>query len=281
MTISCLSFNIWDLPIWLPKLSRKKRLAKLPQQISALAPDIICLQESFRIISRQRLLSALSHFYHYAGSLKSRWMLPLLRADRTGGVAVMSRFSFEDYEFVEHARFSRMRFDEKLGRKGFVVSLIKTAMGLIFVVNAHLYAGRSEIETDIRLQQLDGLFSYLQQHCPAEAPIILVGDFNASPTTHFPSNTQYEPTPEYERIMAEGFVDTLPHYGLENITYTGRSNVYAKLIIDASQIPKKLDYIFYRPGNKRIEAMEANVVFNNGDFLSDHNGVFCRLKISE
>ena len=159
--------------------------------------------------------------------------------------------------------------------------MINTTMGLIFVVNAHLYAGRTEVETEIRLQQLDGLFSYLQNHCPPEAPILLMGDFNASPTTHFPSNTRYEPTPEYQRIMDEGFVDTLPHHGQEHITYTGRANVYAKLIIDASQIPKKLDYIFYRPGNKRIEAVEANVVFNNGDFLSDHNGVFCRLKISE
>src|SRR5262245_10210098 len=172
MTISCLSLNIWDLPIWLPKLSRKKRLAKMPHQISALSPDIICLQESFRTISRQRLLSALSHVYHYAGSLKSRWMLPFLRADRTGGVAVMSRYSFAEYNFVEHAQFSRMRFDERLGRKGFIVSLIKTAVGLIFVVNAHLYAGRTEIETDIRLQQLDRLFSYLQKNCPADAPII-------------------------------------------------------------------------------------------------------------
>jgi endonuclease/exonuclease/phosphatase family metal-dependent hydrolase len=280
VNISCLSFNIWDLPIWLPKLSRNKRLAKMPQQINALSPDIICLQESFRIASRQRLLSALSHLYHYAGTLKSRWMLPFLRADRTGGLAVISRFSFEDYKFVEHARHARMRFDERLGRKGFTLSLIRTAVGLMFIVNAHLYAGRTQIETDIRLQQLDHLFSYLHKYCPAEAPIILAGDFNASPTTRFPLNTQYDPTPEYQRIMAEGFVDTLPHYGQENITFTGRANIYAKIIIDASEIPKKLDYVFYRPGNKSIEAVEASVVFNSGDFLSDHNGVFCRLKIS-
>ncbi len=282
ITLSCLSFNIWDLPLWLPQLKRKQRLSKLPQQIGALSPDLICLQESFTVKHRQKILADLPKEYCCAGSELSRWMLPLLRADRTGGLAVMSRFAFEQYHFVEHARVPRMRFDERLGRKGFVISLIRTTVGLICAVNAHLYAGRSERETGIRLQQLEILFSHLRQHCPAETPIILAGDFNASPTTHFPLNTRHELTPEYERIVAEGFVDTLPRFDAEAITYTGRENVYAKLVVDASETPQKLDYIFYRSGgNLKIATREARVVFNRGDFLSDHNGVFCKLEISE
>ncbi len=281
MEISCLSFNIWDLPVWLPKVNSKKRLAKMPPQIAALSPDLICLQESFNLGNRRKLFSTLPSGYCTAGCEQNRWMLPLLRADRTGGLAVISRFALEDYQFVEHAVFSRMRFDEKLGRKGFVISQIKTAVGTIYVANAHLYAGRSARETEIRMHQLDILFSHLRQTCPAETPIILAGDFNASPTRHFPMNTRHEPTPEYQKILAEGFVDTLPHFGAEHITYTGRQNIYARFIIDASEIPKKLDYIFYRAGTKKkIETLEGRVVFNNGESLSDHNGVFCRLRIS-
>ena len=82
--------------------------------------------------------------------------------------------------------------------------------------------------------------------------------------------------------MAEGFVDTLPHFDADTITYTGRENIYAKLVVDASETPQKLDYIFYRSGgNLKIATLEARVVFNRGDFLSDHNGVYCKLEISE
>ncbi len=281
ITLSCLSLNIWDLPVWLPKLNRKQRMSELTQHLGALSPDLICLQESFTLKHRQKILAGLPKDYSCAGSLQSRWMLPLVRADRTGGLAVISRFPFEDYRFVEHARSSRMRFDERLGRKGFVISQIQTAVGAIHVVNAHLNAGRAPRETEIRLQQLEILFSHLREHCPAETPVIMAGDFNASPTTHFPLNTRYELTPEYQRIMAEGFVDTLPRFDAETITYTGRENVYAKLMIDATEMPQKLDYIFYRPGGSlKIATLEARVVFNHGVFLSDHNGVFCRLEVS-
>ena len=280
LTLSCLSFNIWDLPLWLPKLNNEKRVAQMPQAMGALLPDVICLQESFRCAHRRELLAALPQGYHLAGSLKNRWMLPLLRADRTGGLAILSRLPLAAYRFVEHARSWRMRFDERLGRKGFALAQIMTAVGAVFIVNAHLYAGRSPRETEIRMQQLDTLFSSLQEYCPAGTPVILAGDFNASPTTHFPTNTRYEPTPEYERILAEGFVDTLPTFGLEHITYTGRENVYAKMLIDPASIPQKLDYVFYRPGaSMSFETMEARVVFNRPEFLSDHNGVFCKLKV--
>lgn len=282
MEISCLSFNIWDLPVWLPKIDIKKRLARMPRPICALAPDLICLQESFNLANRRKLFFALPEGYCRGGSERSRWMLPFLRADCTGGLAVISRFAFEGYRFIEHDLRARMRFDERLGRKGFIISQIQTRAGAVGVVNVHLYAGRSPRETDIRLRQLEHLFSELRQCFAAETPVILAGDFNASPTTHFPLNTKYEPTPEYRRILAEGFIDTLPHFGTEHITYTGRQNVYAKLLIDASEIPKKLDYIFHRPGaGRKTETVEARVVFNGGEFLSDHNGVFCRLKIQE
>ena len=281
-TLSCLSFNIWDLPVWLPKANPQKRLARMPEAIGALAPDLICLQESFRITNRRRLLSALPQRFHSAGSGQSRWMLPFVRADRTGGLALLSRFSFEEHRFVAHARFARMRLDERLGQKGFVLGRIRVGDAEVHVVNVHLYAGRTASDRVIRLQQLDSLFTHIGQYCPGSAPVILAGDFNASPSMHFPLSHRHEPTPEYERIISEGFVDTLSGAGAEAVTYTGWQNVQAKLLYDTAQIAQRFDYVFYRSGDKyRMETLEARVVFNNGHHLSDHNGVFCRLKISE
>ena len=119
--LSVLTFNIWDFPIWLPGLDRKKRLRRMPAEIQALGPDIICLQEAWRVRGRTRLVEALGMTHHSPVGVV-RTPAPLVSLDTTGGLFVISRHPMADHEFVPFPRLSGSSLIEELARKGMLCS---------------------------------------------------------------------------------------------------------------------------------------------------------------
>jgi endonuclease/exonuclease/phosphatase family metal-dependent hydrolase len=277
LELSVLTLNIWDFPIWLPGLDRKKRLARLPAAISALAPDIICLQEAWRVRGRSRLVEALGMRHHSPiGSVRTP--VPLLSLDTTGGLFVISRHAMADHEFVPFPRFPGTSLIEELARKGVLCSRFSTPAGDLWMVNTHLYAGHTIPGRELRLRQLTFLLDTVDRVCGRDSAVLLAGDLNALPTQPFPAEADYHLTPEYERLLANGFNDTLSGFDADTVTYDVSGNRYAERWYNPTKSPSRVSYVLYRSSpTVRFETREARVVFNSGEPLSDHYGLLCEV----
>src|SRR3972149_2010489 len=99
--LKILTFNIWDMPIWLPKIDRRKRLKKIPSEINKLSPNIICFQESFKIKNRKKIIESLTADYFSSGNNQTRKLYPLIRTDIHGGLLVLSQFPIIEKSFIE------------------------------------------------------------------------------------------------------------------------------------------------------------------------------------
>jgi endonuclease/exonuclease/phosphatase family metal-dependent hydrolase len=278
--LSILTFNIWDFPIWLPGLDRKSRLARLPAGILSLAPDIICLQEAWKVKNRTRLVEALG-MQHHSPVGTVRTPAPLVSLDTTGGLFVISRHAMADHEFVPFPRIPGTSLIEELARKGVLCSRLSTPAGDLWVVNTHLFAGHSDLGTEQRMRQLGFLLDTVDRVCGRDAAVILAGDLNAMPTRPFPAETDYHFTLEYERLLANGFTDTLPRFDASTVTYATSGNQYAAKWYHPTKSPSRVSYVLFRPSaTMHITTRDARVVFNTGEPLSDHCGLLCEIELA-
>ena len=138
-----------------------------------------------------------------------------------------------------------------------------------------------------RDQEITALLSWVSEKVPSNAPVVLLGDFNALPDAR-----------EMEQVSRAGFLDT---YALRNPGHPGytwdpetnlnirwhygtpRGERTPERIADWANdlLQKRLDYIFVTGlGEKQI--LESRVVFNQatgGQQASDHFGVMSVLRI--
>ena len=98
--------------------------------------------------------------------------------------------------------------------------------------------------------------------------------------------------PGYQTILSNGFIDTYnaihhvgftccdPNSGGACCTYALPGNPYA-FDPTTGQIenPARLDYIFSRGKGMRI--LDSEVVFNNGDWVSDHSGLVSEIELRQ
>ena len=128
------------------------------------------------------------------------------------------------------------------------------------VVNTHLEAS----DTVIRDAQAAELMAHLTAN-PAQAPVILLGDFNSSPDV--PPGATLNDNGAYETITNAGFTDMWkgePGTGYTCCQYPDLSN--------PGSLSKRIDFIFVRnssaPGAAAIDT-DADYAFTVGDLLSD------------
>lgn len=280
VVLSLVTLNIWDMPIWLPGLNRSKRLKRMPDELLALSPNIICFQESFKVANRKCLIEALGSQYHSLGGLGDRWWLfPFIRLDKSGGLVIVSKFPFIDYAFFEHKVFPGMKLDERYGHKGYIISKIETPVGQVVVANVHLYAGRSTQDTEVRLLQINRLLEHIEQYRGSN-PVIIAGDLNSSPCDPFPTETTGKFSPEYGAFLKAGFQDVLSTFDHRSITYAVPGNHYAEQWYNVSKTHQRFDYIFIHNANLNLNQCEGSVVFDYKEPISDHYGIFARLVLS-
>ena len=277
--LSVLTFNIWDMPIWIPNLNRKNRLKRIPDEINKMLPDIICLQESFKVANRKRLVEQLNYNYHFTGNYATKNFFPFIKIDIHGGLFILTKYKILWQKFIMHETSKEMSFDEKISQKGSLIISVESFLGNILIVNTHLCSGRRATDTDLRIQQLDSLFQNLEKLLSNESMLLLTGDFNSSPTTPFPAASKYTINPEYQYILDHGFVDTLNKYDKETITYAVPGNKYAEMWYNVSKEPQRFAYIFTKSHKFDIQSNMTSVVFNDPEPLSDHYALFTKLKI--
>ena len=192
----------------------------------------------------------------------------------------------------------------------------------VFIVNTHLHAGLPDDERwqwelemmreassmteeeyealverwrgsiDRRQNETQGLLAWLRTKLPEEAPVVLMGDFNARPSSE-----------EITWVRADEFVDTweqvrgpdAPGFTWEaesnlNIQtyykvpdpYDGSVSVWEELKALNRQVSRRIDYVFV----KNIPAediLNSELVFNRapkGQHPSDHFGVLTKIHFS-
>jgi endonuclease/exonuclease/phosphatase family metal-dependent hydrolase len=162
----------YNLHKGLNSFNRRLVLPDMAHALTGLAPDLLCLQEVQGEHQRRA--------HRYAGwqSAQAHWLAEQLQFDchyadharhRWGhhGNALLSRWPQQEqtrHSLTLHA----------LEQRGLVHAHIQLPDGLL----VHLISCHLNLLENHRTQQIHQLKHYIQQHIPADAALVLAGDFN-------------------------------------------------------------------------------------------------------
>jgi endonuclease/exonuclease/phosphatase family metal-dependent hydrolase len=280
LSFRAVTFNAWALPVTIPSQRKRRRLGRLPSALTALAADVIVLQEMFDVRARRRLMRQLRPAYAAAPDIDvDRRILGLVPADSTGGLLVLSRLPISGWRFIPHTLGHGTKVDERLGRKGAMIVHIETPVGRVAVFAVHLYAGTKPKDAAIRMAQLAPLLDALKEEA-ADDPVLMGGDINTSPTMDYPRPPGHgNPlAPEYAALVRAGFIDPLPPNPTplaRSATWVPSRNPYAALPYQETKTDERYDYLMVRSGTEHDWRLRhARTVIDAADgYLSDHVGV--------
>lgn len=221
------------------------RMAAIGAGLTALQPDIICLQEVYVGGGRdtgQWLAAALGrHCTHLAAREKLRGGIPsssgvaiLSRMPPTGSIAIALPTTPDD------------------GGRNALIARLATPQGPVAVASLHLSHLRSPDAGPLRAAQLAALVAAAD----ADMPLILAGDFNAPATA-----------PELALLQAPGWTSTAP-------LLAGQSSLIGR--------PAALiDHVAIRAPSGNLGMHQAQIVLDRPDAAgvmpSDHAGVLAEL----
>lgn len=265
-----LTYNVWGLPVFLPGHEDDLRFPSMADSILKRQPDILCLQEVFSVYFRSQNLEKLKNQYYYGSDYNcSQSIIPFVYKDCHGGLATFSVFPIEDEKFYEYPVFPGMRWEEKIGAKGFLLTKIDLPSGKIWVVNTHLYSGPSRNDEAIRLSQVKYMMEVLEG-LDLKLPIMMAGDFNIA-HPGLSNNKMKFPNDVYSILQSRWhFNDAVHQYSKAQQWYTihPESNKYC----NSSEGNQKLDYIFFKNyGKKCINILHNAVEMKGVATLSDHH----------
>ncbi len=205
----------------------------------------------------------------------------------TQGIGVLSRYpvvasSSTTLPNVEYVNFLGLQIP--LRRLAMLNRISIAGYGEVNIYNTHLC---SSCDASGRAQQVGALLDFIhtaEQAYPGGDQIILGGDFNID-------LYHAEQRPAYQSILADGFMDTYaalnqvgftccdPVAGGPCCTFALPGNPYAFDLAHQPEFPARLDYIFSKGQGMRIK--DSQVVFNNGDWVSDHSGLVTEVRLSQ
>lgn len=282
-TLNLLTFNVWGLPVWLPRIDKVKRYNLIPDSILNINADVVCLQEAFDPKIRLRLLEKMTKAgYLFIGKYDCNTTTFLFVVkDCFGGLMTFSKYPILWERFYPHQIQLKMKQDEKKGRKGFLVSNIQTPYGEILVVNIHLYSGREDLDEEIRLNQVKYLEKILDSLAVNKKQIIIQGDLNVIHPfviANKINKEEYHKSSAYDYLIKDmSFIDTKANIKEEDLSYDGVNNPYAATFYNSFEKRQKFDYCLYRFPNNNVKESTARTVFKTPFQISDHYGVFSQI----
>lgn len=245
-TLTVVTLNLWhDQQDW------PRRRALIVEEMRALRPDVICLQEVLQHAALRNQAQDL------AEQLGCRYTFSSVDPDtavKRYGNAILSRHPMLETSWIklepldDYRTAAHMRIDFH-GRPVDV-----------FVTHLHHTAGGGAI----RARQIADLLAWVDQR-RGRGSLVLAGDFNAAPMV-----------PEMKPVL-DRYVDALAvvQPGADTITTLNPAKGHA---------PHRIDYIFIpRSGRPALSPVSAAVVFDqpaaDGTWPSDHFGLVARLLI--
>jgi endonuclease/exonuclease/phosphatase family metal-dependent hydrolase len=258
--LKILTWNIYMLPLLVPRPGKKKRARGIVEELSKCDFDIILFQEAFLPASRDIIWKGLQSIYPYQYGPANN----SLHFKSSSGVWVLSKMELQLLNTVE---FKKSAYTDALVRKGGML-LQGNCNGVQYqVLNTHLQASR--YRPLVRYTQLEQLKSeLLSPYAQTGIPQIICGDMNIS--------LKY--TREYERMLqvldaVDGKIS-----GTEKVTYDGHRNLIARLL--GTRRKFNFDYILIRDNGFEFTSVNRHVSIlkSNGNELSDHYGLVAELQ---
>jgi len=199
--------RLFGRSVYCPVPHTRERLAALPDELSAVDADIVCLQELFHPHLQRLLHRHLRNVYPYASGFARPG--PSLRLHSE--FLVMSRYPLSADRLH---RFRAAPREERLFTcKGYhELSVAVPGLGAIDVLNVHATAGglhahpQSPTMERIRARQVHQVLVHSQRSRMA----ILAGDLNAGP---------HSSTDIYAQVLDAGFTDAFAGAGGEGISW--------------------------------------------------------------
>ncbi len=258
--VRCVTLNVAGMQFdWLGL-----RFGSAVRQLTALAPDVVCLQET--------TVRGGNEPYNQAVAVGEALNLPYgafapygnpaeIAAEEVGGVAVASRWPIA---YAESRRLPPGGINGPDPRVALLVRLLAPG-GDVVVATVHLSWHLEQI--NVRLRQLGVLLDYLWSLglCQEDARLVLAGDLDA---------TENEPAiAEASSLLVDSYRRL--HPDLPGFTWE-RTNPLTQKSTDPS---RRLDYAFCPFG---AEIQEARVVLDHADpvYPSDHYGLFIQARFA-
>jgi endonuclease/exonuclease/phosphatase family metal-dependent hydrolase len=176
-------YNILDRPFWVGHDGQRERVCRIPQalvrHIASQEPiDAIVFNESFVGVCAPglRMTDVLAYYgWSYQLPRLSTWWKP-----SNGGTFIASKWPIVASQNIVYEACSAA---DCLAAKGVQYAMIeKTVAGrskFFHVFGTHLQGYRGTNVAGVRQQQLQELAEFvMQQRIPADAPVLLAGDFN-------------------------------------------------------------------------------------------------------
>lgn len=276
-SVKVISYNTWGLFIGKGKKSLDRRLHRLSDSLKHYKADIICLQEMFTQRVRKNYIQGIidEGYIPNRDHLCSKRSTLFYKKDCFGGLVMLSKHPIVRQGFYQFPKVKGMNFFEKRGSKGFQFMIVKTQEGDLCVINTHMYSGRSNKAELIRQHQIEFIDEMITKEKLDQYPIILAGDFNVEhPDVTKDKKKKSTVYPYVINIME--FRDTVEEVTEKMMTYTKLNNIWAPSSTEHAQ---KLDYIFYKSPNKTIQSNYTEVIFDRGEYLSDHFGLISDFSI--
>ncbi len=273
MKVRIISWNIWDIPFWF-SVRRHERIHQIGHFLREHQADIIALQESFDIKHRDLILKDLGEEYFITeGYDRSRRVFLFKKFDLTGGLVIYSRYPIIASSFEPFGRKLRYGLVERVGRKGFLKSVIKVNSVSLLVINTHLFTGNHIIAEMFRQRQISNILDKLER-LRGEIPVFLMGDLNAD----FEQETKAEAL-----LLRSGFKDSakILNKNISNLTTYNKDNKYTHVWFNDTNKDQRLDYILVRDLEKfNIRLTNFEVIKQSSkNLLSDHDPVMVDIEV--
>ena len=157
---------------------KNDRFNKLLDIIREKKYDIICLQELFSDgittrVSKIKSFSAKNNYYLYFPL-----DIKMCKSFTTSGLCILSKYPIIESNFIEYK--TSIFFPNVLSNCGFQHIKIKNNNKVINLINLHLQSGFSEKQNNIRYNQINEIYDYLEKRNIKKENIIITGDFNAN-----------------------------------------------------------------------------------------------------
>lgn len=161
-------------------------------------------------------------------------------------------------------------------------------------VNTHLETGGSEPYMSLQAVQMNELMQVISATTNPSTPVILLGDFNSSPTegpfistSGIPGLDGLPLVPPYLQAVGSGYIDTWLSKPKARDGYTCCFD--AAVSDEDATLYERIDHIFFNPKDREISKLKVKLVGqSNADmtdesalYPSDHAGLFGKIKLEK
>ena len=244
MRLRVLTYNVWGVPVITPM--RAERMARIPQEIARLQPDVVAIQEAWTEEDAETLRAGLAQVgLTYSERHSPEW-------PNQNGLLIASRYPLRGFHFKPFSQGRRPHVPwhlDYLSGKGVAVVKVETPIGPVSFAATHLQASYGS--KDYVFVQMHQAIEAAEQLDDTTHPMIFAGDINS----------KHDGFPARLLRLRGGLTLSDPEAGIDQILFRTGATVATELVSVKQVLTEPVDL----DGSIRT--------------LSDHPGVLAELDL--